>query len=763
MKRGDTRTARPAAKGIWLAAVLPLAAGGCLGSYEESVRTVSSVDQAAGVLVTPTMVRPWRDVADALAPNFALSGDAAVAKVLPTTERVQDQVLRALGLSLGVGLPGSSTTSTTTITGLAGDKSTTDATGVTTSTSSAENQYNSASTASRTAGVVPAVPTGAPAGATLPPSGAPTGDLGIDPVLQYKAANYLYQSVQLLNREVQAAAQRSCYEPYVVKLKLAVMPYRRNLGYDLHTRIGFFPNTEKNPYGPLSQENAPAFASIRATEACKGLGHVPVAVPLLAADDLQMAVRAKAIEEAQQIGLALNAMVSGVGVAAGANRLNQTLRGILNHDLSSSLTVSRETDNTLYVKIAANNAASGEPSLVGQTYDVAVLLLIPRRFFAEDTATTVAVTTYTEFRNAFDGSVLARRSEQALVARATGLLIPFLQTAAQRDVWTGVGFDDQLAFIRRVSGPLQRGDYAAFLTAVAGPVGHCGAPCAGPAVQRLFEDDQAFALGQTLWTALSAVNADSAFKSSVVELPRPAPITTAEQDIFLQDDGKEVATAVVSGLGGYTAGSLKATLRITPLDAAGKAQSLVVVPAQAMAFDPAMQALTLTFPSLAKLGLRKTSSSGSSLELALAPCDRARRLCPALNGAAGAASYAVRVVAASAAAAKSAGFSLTAATPTIVIQKNSEGLGHAALKITKLATGRAAVLSTSGAEVLSVVDASGAIVPTTIDGHQVNQNGTYTFAFRGLRDDATVTITGQETSNGAKVGTTLVNLRATSR
>ncbi len=91
--------------------------------------------------------------------------------------------------------------------------------------------------------MAPAAPTGTPAGGQLPTAPAPTGGLNLDPVLKYKAAAYLNQEVQLLNQEIDNAAVRECFVPYVVKLKLAVMIYRPYLAYSIHTRMSFVSGT----------------------------------------------------------------------------------------------------------------------------------------------------------------------------------------------------------------------------------------------------------------------------------------------------------------------------------------------------------------------------------------------------------------------------------------------------------------------------------------------------------------------------------------
>ena len=250
----------------------------------------ASRDQVAAVLVSATMVAPWQQVADAMAPNFSLgNGDAALQQVAPITDRTTEQVLRAFGVSLGVGLPQSSKSSLTTSTAgaasnaanilaqvqnaanatgstqSAADTNSTQSNGATTgsstattgttsssstnsttssnTTNGATNTTNTTTTVTTTTapGVAPAVPTGTPAGGQLPQAPANTGGTDIDPVLKYQAAQALFQAVQLMNREVQFAATRDGYTPYLVQIKLGVIPYKRHLPYDVHARISLLP------------------------------------------------------------------------------------------------------------------------------------------------------------------------------------------------------------------------------------------------------------------------------------------------------------------------------------------------------------------------------------------------------------------------------------------------------------------------------------------------------------------------------------------
>jgi hypothetical protein len=429
------------------------------------------------------MVAPWSYVSATLKPAFTMNGDTAAAEVLPTTELVQSQVMNAFGASLGLGLPGSSTSSSNGQTSATANGSNTTG-GVTTTTASSNGTTNSSTTTTTTPGVAPAVPTGTPAGAQLPAAPALAGSLSVDPVVKYKAAAYLNQEVQLLNQEIDNAAVRECFVPYVVKLKLAVMNYRPYLAYSIHTRISFVsestgeaPPTSSEVLqaakvlraagllapgkGPAPAAEAEVFSEdqksrllqaakqVQAASVapkCLDTSHTPVVVPFLVADDMQVALKSQASEVAKQIAFALNFMIHGVGGNAGLNNVSAALTSISSQDLSSALTVARDNDSTLYIHIAPNNQASGQPSLVGQTYDVAVLLLVPRRYFVrrgdELDPARMSLVTYTEFRDASSGERLAVRPDDRYLADLDRVVAPFL--GSRTHWWQGLPPDDRM-------------------------------------------------------------------------------------------------------------------------------------------------------------------------------------------------------------------------------------------------------------------------------------------------------------------------------
>ena len=641
--------------------------------------TVRATDKAASVLISPTMVAPWTDVSAALKPNFTMSGDTAASQVLPTTEQISSQVLNAFGFSLGIGLPGSSTSSSATKS-LSDSLGSNTASGTTTSTAANQNTTTSTTTTTSSPGTAPATPTGIPVGATLPSVSAATGALGFDPVLKFKAANYLNQEVQLLNQEIDHVATRNCFVPYVVKLKIGVMTYRPDLGYSIHTRVSFFNSDGSSPpvpgaiaqglqirryldkLGKSDPATAAAVARVPAVAAtvqaalatsmaahvapeCMLQKHVPVVVPLLVADDLEVALKSRAAEAAEQIGLALNFMLHGVGVNTAANNVRQALTAISSQQLSSGLTVSRDNDNTLYVHIAPNNQASGDPTLTGQTYDAAVLLLIPRTYFGWEgdgpTPAQISLVTYTQFRDAKSSRVLDAMSPADQAAKIDRVVRVYLHDEVDLKAWDKLSssakidragglmnaikagdmeqFQDSLA-----SGSLCNGDYKVDVAGVFGNIIADSAIKDAATRADAVRDDLAqlqsdgkntglrdqtcrsLSIAPALWTGLSSVISDQQYKSARFEAPVPTPITIQPQTVLAADDKSHPIQVAVANVSGISASTLGARLDVAVQrhsETANVTKTTISLPAQSIVLDSTAHTLTVTFQSLGKSGL----------------------------------------------------------------------------------------------------------------------------------------------------------------
>lgn len=327
--------------------------------------TVDHRGEAGAVLLSVNSTIPWSDVAPMLDPVFSMkTGDDALGKVIRSTAVMRQQVLDAFGVGIGAGLPTTSSSQITTMT-------TNQKIGNEESQTITED-INTVETSKKEPGIAPAAPSPTPASKDLPQQ--PTGEnmVGVNPHMEYKAAQSLYHAVKLLNEEARNAAVRNGYVPHVIMLKLTPMLYRRDLSYDIHAKVSFF-NTEKTPIVP--KKDCPG-------DHLKGL-RLPYVVPILATDDLERSIRSNAVEISRQVGLALNAMVKGVGANAALDRINQQLNEIVANDFNSILTVGRLTDNTLYIRLGAANQASSQFSIIGKSYDIAALVLIPMEYYTK--------------------------------------------------------------------------------------------------------------------------------------------------------------------------------------------------------------------------------------------------------------------------------------------------------------------------------------------------------------------------------------------
>jgi hypothetical protein len=739
--------------------------GGCQGYQPTRSTPVQSQDEAASFLVVPTMVVPWNQVSDAMQPNFALSGDQALLQVAPVTARVQEQVLNAFGATLGIGLPQTSTQSSSVSTG---SQTTTTTTGGSTpgTTGTGTAGSTTSSTTTSAPGTAPTVSTGTPAGAQALTAASNSGDIGVDPVLKYQSALALFEAVQMLNREAQNAAVLADSVPFLVRLKFALMPYRQHLPYSMHSRISFFPN------GCSSSGTTP---EVRLAKPIEGKTRVepdalcrkftsrnqdlPVVVPLLAADDIERALRSSAVESARQIGLALSAMTHSVGANLGFNNLNQSIDAISDQDLNSRLTVTRQSENTLYVRIAASNETTSSASLVGQTYDVALLLLVPRDYFGDPAKATeryipdVRIVTHTQFRNTNDGTVLPDRPHSVLTAQIDHVMQQALVGSFDTKLvaWSRLSDLEKESFGRCLASPVQQQDFQSFQVALGtrkGTDNSDGQACQTGQVGFSLEGMNSIFAQQNLWTALNAILADTAMKSSHFELHWPQDIVIPNQTALIADDAKDGAQVQLWGVTGASSATLAATLKVL-----GKDNKRATFAAQTLNLDLKAHVLTLGFASPTKWGfsdIDPMKTGDNALFISQIPCPH-EALCPQLmdqdNLTAIGRSFPVLLAKASSDATPS--FLLTAKITQLVADK---GLGSVTISIDKLATGETATVTLDGADITSLTDGSGTVLPTSVSGNIVSSTATLVYQLRNLRVGATVTITAEGKKGGVSTG-----------
>jgi hypothetical protein len=728
-------------------------------------------DEAGGVLLSVNSVGRWEQVADAMQPKFNLaSGDAALSKVLPTTAHLQQQILNAFGFSLGLGLPQSFRESVATRTASESQTST--------GTTSSQG-YTSTTTATMKPGVAPTPPSGTPAGGELPSATAPGSDLGLDPLLQYRAAASLYQAVQLMNREVDLAAKRKGYVPYMVRMQLATIPYRPHLPYDVHAQVEFFP--------------ANRTLSIRKADKDTRL---PYVVPLIVTDDLEKAIASRAAEVARQIGLAVNFMVQGVGGNIGANAQSRNRESVLAADVNSLLTVARLNDNGIYIRLGAANEATGGHSLVGRTYDIALLLLVPDSYFVTQIApckeqtgspevpfkkmlaileslmsemstppadaskerVTLSVITHTDFRDASSGILLKERRDETLVGQIENAFERTLKIGYPEmfAAWSRKTQEDKLSIARKLIAPIQTSEYAKFYGAANSitlpaatksvPSGQLSGKCTihdGESDPQ--PEDNGYRLAcisegylRALWGYLASTLVEGSTKSASVELPALPDIVIPKQTALMRDDGKERLDIVLRDVSGITSpGGIWAKLVLKNND--GKSYEF---PAETISPDPANGTLALQFPSLAKWDLGKIVFNQSHLCIEPRPCPF-RQACATDK----IEDHSFNVLLTEASADKpKPGFDFRASMKEIVVDK---GAGTVKLVFDNFKDDNA-ILTWSGTEVKSAKDSDGVAVPIALDKITVKAATVLTLEILNAKPDGKVTFAAVGSKNDKK-------------
>jgi len=743
--------------------------------------TVSSQDQAGAVMVSATMVAPWSDVSAALKPAFTMTGDTAVTQVMPTTVAVQEETVNALSFALGVGLPQSSSSS----------NSSTSATGTTTTSSS-----------TTAPGSVPSAPTGAPLNSTIPSATAPgAGAVTTDPSVKYTAAANFLQQVQLLNQEIDHIAARSGYIPYVVKFKLAVIAYRPHLAYAAHTRITFFtsdagPPTAPPGHAPDSQgtrahqpgdvEDAPLQAG-KAMAANEVGASTPIVVPLLVADDLGVALKSQAAESAQQLGMALNVMIHGVGANAALNRVAAAMKAVTEQDLTSALTISREADDTLYAVIQPNNLAAGDPSLITKTYDVAVLVLVPRGYFETTqpgTNPVIDFSTVTEFRDVIRGNVLPYD-----YSRFDKHYDDFVgASVAYRDLahWNKLDILYKARYLRAINMEFgSSGDYTSFKNLVFDdrqlyglkffPGGHVPTIdsrdiCQNDGVEPKNFSNPARSYycihfmpkdAHALWALMRTTADYSPYKNGRFEVGRPASVNIPTQQVLLIDDGSQSMTAQFANVSGTSASAITARLAVTREGSGlpGKPDTSSeswIQPVPTVTLDSSAHVLTLTMPSLPKPELpvlpdakkaKPTYKYQYAFQFTPAHCDDRSSLCPALeisnsrlgNGEYSQSSLFPASYALKAQKASTNALALQAQGSTLVV---NGATGSLPIFVTGLPAGEVGGLTVTGASVLNVTSGAGTVLtaPADQNGFILQSSGQYIINFTNLSPGMTATV-----------------------
>lgn len=505
--------------------VVSLLIYGCEGVQLYEPHRVERQDQAGVVNLAVTLVAPWEDYVAALKPKFELTAEKALDKVIPRTTTLDERFFDALAAKARVGLPQTSVAKSERESSMDGAAST-----------------SSERTETRQPGqlppesAIPAVPERDPSKLV----GLADKDRALheEPMLEYTAAAALFQEVQLLNRYVEDAAQRYSYRPYIVRMQIAVFPYARNQPYDLYSTFAFYPSCKSSEKG-----------------------YAAVVVPLLVTDNLEGTLKSRTTDTIRQLSLALSFLVQGVVGEAGLKSLREELRSIVGTDINSLMTVSRRTDNTIYVRLGAARQPTAGYAMIPRTHAITFLLMVDEKIAeCEQQRGQIKVIAKTVLRDAMNGKELPvrdRELEYADIAKVLRTYHPEWRVDARecraalkeekvRDAETMPAAKLEKAFHDRLLSKVFKNDYDSFY-------------------KILHDCEFKTLLARELWLQIVEITERREFTGAGFDLPRPSPFEPPKdqaQSILLLDDGKTSMTARLQGGSGIVPGRTSARLTL---------------------------------------------------------------------------------------------------------------------------------------------------------------------------------------------------------
>jgi len=549
----------------WIALlVVCLVSVGCgVNRYKNREAKIKRIDEAGSVRVSVVSVAEWDEYVDALMPNFSLSAEQALGKVVPDTRLIDERRLRGSRTEVKAGFSGLASGET------AGDRVKTPGTteGLDTSGSSAGERT---------------------ASGMSPIAALEKTDLdATDPMLQYAAANSLYQEVKFLNAAVRHAANRENFVPYVLRMKVGLMPRRRNLPYDTYVNLSIF--TEDI----VESMSATSLSDLDMT--------VPLVVPLLVTDSLEASTNSTTLGRLIEASVALQGTTGTTAFGFNQGFTMEDLVSALGRDLNSLFMVSRLSDNTIRLRLGANQQISSNYAMVPRNHTVTLLVLLPTK--AVDEKKEHLIQARTEMVHVRTGKALkgkGTRQDRRDVERIVGRfgLCKARKSPAETDCKVAGSTELDPAYFYAVAN-----DWAEYRNQILPSLWHAGA-------------DRDSML--QIWSEL--VNLSPGYYEDEIQFSVP-PAGTGDfpqgQAVLLNDDTKKKTSATVVGGTNLRASKVCAALHF--VDSTGS-KALI---ADAVSIDGTGEVAKLDFKSIKALGLAKYSTeAGKRIELRIAYAEK---------------------------------------------------------------------------------------------------------------------------------------------
>jgi hypothetical protein len=504
---------------LGLASLVLFGLAGCSNWFSPQPRLVDDVGEAGSVHLTITSVEPWDSVAPLLEPNFQITGTSAFAQALPNTANAANAVVQALTGELQVAA-----------------------------------QMSTPANSSPATPAAPAAPA-APTAATLAQAAGTPPALGQDPMLQYLTAQGLFEEVTLLNREVQKAARRYGYRPYLVRFKVDMVPFSRDEPYDVYTDISFFTLRSGDDVD-------------RYYAGLKTAPQPPIIVPLLVTDNIVGTHTSASADNITQLGANIAALLHSVSAGANLQHVIDVLRSITGTSLDSVETIARETDNTVRVRMGAVLS----PDFPDKTYvmqarshNVTLLLLVPAGWDLSNQRRSLHVVAQTHLRNSSTGKKLPEydvsRVSQKLMKIFHNDLEGYWNQAVSTEDAPTIGAWAVSRFHRLAerdhcpdfssSGKVLDEDTGKdrvkveFTGYLYDRVTYNDQPCF---IAALLEFGLSLDYYEYTWQDLAGLGVTYGQADAMLELPpHPDPAAPPTQHVLLTDDGKSTATGELAG------------------------------------------------------------------------------------------------------------------------------------------------------------------------------------------------------------------------
>ena len=586
----------------WLALLL----AGCTATVAPlPQRTENSIDHIGIVRLSLGQPIPLDDkFREALRPDFKLTGEQAYDRSLPTSMVVQRYLLDAITANLKVSGPSrtdsiknvSSSTSgatgdgsTTTQTGADGAQSTT---GTRTETSKTSSTEESTKTKERNIGDPSKIT--APSTEDMKKTARATDvpdlskvDLGSDPMLRYQNAVSLLAAVKTLNQMIDSLQAPKGWTPYVVPVRVSLLPNGRNLPYDLRSTL-IFSGVKPSSKG----------ISIVAKGAAPSARVIPLGM-----DNHDLLSVANAQDVARSFGLGVGWVAGLTGINADFGKLSQASESTRRADLHSLMTGGQIGENMIQVSFGAPATGESTYSAVERTYLMVLVVMLP------DDATQLAVTGSNSFVHSLTGALVDETSGSSGSRDIARILDAYdvpvqeklcgcteiVSASKQADCKIAFGSETVQAQSGKKASDLQeiRGGTLRRVQQLAhyGRLGVLG-KCTG--FDESSEEPNAGFTLVNLAASLARTLDVSGYSKALVSLPpkapeeaTPAPVAPPSQTILLRDNAQATVGFVVGGTHLSSAKNISAILQVAQEKIA--ATSVEVI---------SPNELRLTFPSI---------------------------------------------------------------------------------------------------------------------------------------------------------------------